>query len=125
MAEQTLTIMESDFLKISMLIKNLDSPMALLLEEELGRAEVVPDGKLTPDVVSMNSQVRFLDRSLNKESEVILVYPHEANMQEQKISILAPVGAALIGLRVGQKIQWPFPNGKAREIQVLAVRSVH
>lgn len=121
MAEQNLTITQSDFHKISLLIKDLESPTAILLEEELGRAAVIPDEDLSTDFVSMHSKVRFLDVDMNKESEVTLVYPHEANLQEQKISILAPMGAALIGLRVGQKIHWPFPNGKAREIQVLSV----
>ncbi|WP_413289175.1 nucleoside diphosphate kinase regulator [Bdellovibrio sp. HCB337] len=121
MAEQNLIITQSDFQKISLLIKDLESPTAILLEEELGRAAVVPDEQAPADYVSMNSRVRFMDLGMNKESEVTLVYPHEANLTEHKISILAPMGAALIGLRVGQKIHWPFPNGKAREIQVLSV----
>ena len=121
MADQSLTITQSDFQKISLMIQNLDLPIAELLEEELGRASIVADEKAGQGFVSMNSRVRFKDLDIKKESEVTLVYPHEANLEEQKISILAPMGAALIGLRVGQQIEWPLPNGKARKIQVLAV----
>jgi regulator of nucleoside diphosphate kinase len=56
-----------------------------------------------------------------KELVVTLVYPHDADIDENKISILAPIGAALIGLRVGQVIRWPVPSGKEKRLQVVAV----
>ena len=56
-------------------------------------------------------KIIFQDLENGKERIITLVYPHEANIQENKISVLAPVGVALIGLRVGQIIQCPVPNG--------------
>ena len=69
----------------------------------------------------MNSTVKFLDLELGKESTVQLVFPQDTNIAENKISILTPVGSALIGLRVGQIINWPFPNGKVKQLKVLSV----
>jgi regulator of nucleoside diphosphate kinase len=110
-----------DFQRISALIKNIDSEVSVLLEEELARATVLPDESQLSDVVSMNSYVRFQDLDSKKVTEVTIVYPHEADSDSGKISVLAPVGAALIGLRVGQSIVWPVPNGRKRRIEVLSV----
>lgn len=71
----------------------------------------------------MNSRVTFQNVDSNKESIVTLVYPHEADFDEGKISALTPVSSALIGLRVGQDIKWPFPHGKQKTLRVLAVAS--
>lgn len=92
-----------------------------LLEEELGRAAVVPPEQIPPDVVTMNSRVRFKDLSSAEEMEVVLVYPSEADAAQGKVSILAPVGAALLGLPVGGQIEWPMPNGKKRALQIVSV----
>lgn len=121
--QENLIMTENDFQKLSSLIKTANSDVADLLEEELGRASVVPDDNLPKDVVSMNSKVRFQDLDTGTESVVILVYPHEANIDENKVSILAPVGSALIGLRVGQVIQWPVPNEKGRTLKVISILS--
>lgn len=86
--------------------------MADLLEEELSRAAVVHDEELPGDVVSMNSTVKFQDLEGGKETVVTLVYPPDSDIENNQISILTPVGSALIGLRVGQVIDWPFPQGK-------------
>jgi regulator of nucleoside diphosphate kinase len=56
-----------------------------------------------------------------EKSTVCLVYPLDANIEEMKISILSPVGMALIGLRVGGKIDWPLPGGNIKNLQVIAV----
>ena len=121
--QNNLILTQADFQKLSSLIRSENSVTAELLEEELGRAAVVADEELPKDVVSMNSKVCFQDLETGKETIVILVYPHEANIEENKISILAPVGSALIGLRVGQIIQWPVPNGKEKTFKVISVLS--
>lgn len=92
-----------------------------LLEEELNRAEIVQKEEMPADVVTMNSTVRFKDVVTHKESEVTLVYPHEADVEKMKISVLAPIGAALLGLKVGQLIDWHLPNGKTKRLQVLSI----
>ena len=112
---------EADFQKLSALVATANRDGAELLEEELGRAVVVDEKKLPKDVVSMNSKIIFQDLENGKERSITLVYPHEANIQENKISVLAPVGVALIGLRVGQIIQWPVPNGKEKRFKVISV----
>lgn len=95
--------------------------IAALLEEELTRATIVPDEDLPSDVVSMNSTVKFQDLESGKDSVVTLVYPVDADIENGKISILTPVGSALIGLRVGQVIHWPFPTGKDKKLKVISV----
>lgn len=91
------------------------------LEEELGRAVVVPPEKIPANVVTMNSKVRFRNEVTGEESEVTLVYPQEANVNEGKVSVLAPVGSALLGLSVGETIDWEMPNGKVRRFKIVAV----
>lgn len=113
---------KTDFEKISALINSAPSAISQLLEEELGRALLVADDKLPEDVVAMNSIVSFEDLEGGKTSLVVLVYPHEANISESKISILTPVGSALIGLRVGQSIRWPLPNGREKRLKVISVQ---
>lgn len=114
-------ITESDFQNIAALAGTLDSKARDLLEEELGRAVVVCDADLPGNVVRMNSKVSFEDVESGKFSNVTLVYPNEMNITDNKISVLAPVGSALIGLSVGQTIHWPLPNGKQRILKVISV----
>jgi regulator of nucleoside diphosphate kinase len=82
------------------------------LEEELGRAEVVNSTCIPPDVVTMNSRVRFMDEQTGEEQEVTLVYPAEADFAHHRVSILAPLGSALLGLGMGQTIDWPGRVGR-------------
>jgi regulator of nucleoside diphosphate kinase len=119
--EVNLILTEKDFQKLSALIKSARPEIAEPLEEELSRAAVVPPEKLPTDVVSMNSTVTFTDVDSGKESTVTLVYPHDADVEQNKISILAPIGSALIGLRVGQVIRWPLPGGKEKRLKVVSV----
>lgn len=114
-------ITQSNREKIATILPMAREDIAALLEEELERANIVSDEELPTDVVSMNSTVKFLDLETEKESIVQLVFPQDANMVENKISILTPVGSALIGLRAGQTINWPFPNGKVKQLKVIAV----
>jgi regulator of nucleoside diphosphate kinase len=94
---------------------------AELLEAELDRAHVVPQGRLQPDVVSMRSSVIYEDLDTGERNQVVLVYPEEANLERRWISVLAPIGTALLGLSVGQSISWPVPGGRTRTIRVVSV----
>lgn len=123
--QYSLVITKADYEKLISLISNTNIETAELLEEELSRAFIVADDELPEDVVSMNSKVRFQDLETGNETVVTLVFPHEANIEKNRISILAPIGSALIGLRVGQVIQWPLPNGKEKQVRVLEVLSQH
>ena len=91
------------------------------LESELARASVVPSDRIPHDVVTMNSRVLFENETTGERLEVTLVYPREADIDAGKISILVPVGAALLGMRVGQSIDWELPNGRKHRYPVVAV----
>ena len=118
-----LILTQADFQKLSTLVANLDLEHFELLAEEIDRALIVEDENIPNDVVSMNSKVSYQDLESGKESVITLVYPDAANIAENKISVLAPIGSALIGLREGQIIQWPLPGGKHKRIKVLSVLS--
>jgi regulator of nucleoside diphosphate kinase len=81
------------------------------LEAELARAEVVEPRDVPPTVVTMNSTVRFKVESSSEEFCLTLVYPKDLDATGEKISILAPVGSALLGLSQGDEIEWPKPGG--------------
>lgn len=119
--QPSLVITQRDYEKLSSLLAGIRSNSTELLEEELNRAKIVPSTDVPKDVVTMNSKVNFIDLDTGKEWIVSLVYPHAANADEDRISILAPIGIALIGLRVGQEISWPLPHGKAKRLKVVSI----
>jgi regulator of nucleoside diphosphate kinase len=98
-----------------------DQAPLLALQGELERAQVVEPDALPADVVAMHSRVRFLDEDGGAEETLTLVYPFEADAAAGRVSVLAPVGTALLGLRVGQRIEWQMPHGDRRRLRVLAV----
>lgn len=118
-----LIISRPDFERISALAVLAKRELADLLEEELARARIVAEEERPADVVAMNSTVGFEDMDTGKTSVITLVYPAEADIDANKISILTPVGSALIGLRVGQIIHWPLPTGKQKRLKVVSVQA--
>ena len=84
------------------------------LEEELDRAEVVQQKDIPADVITMRSTVRLKDLDTGEEMTYRLVFPTEANYEEGKISILAPVGTAMLGYSHGDVIEWQVPSGVRR-----------
>jgi len=91
------------------------------LEGELARAIIVPRGEIPRDVVTMNSRVVFENETTGERREVALVYPREADINAGRISVLVPVGTALLGLRVGQSIDWELPSGEKHRYRVIDV----
>lgn len=83
------------------------------LSSELKRAQLVASEDVPPDVVTMNSRVRLRELTSGTELEITLVYPQFADINTRKISILAPVATAVLGCRVGDKVDWPLPKGRA------------
>lgn len=81
------------------------------LEEELFKGQIVPSDEIPPDVITMNSRVRLIDIDSGGDMIYTLVYPNDADATQNKISILAPIGTALIGYRVGDIIKWKVPSG--------------
>jgi len=84
------------------------------LEKELDRAKVVSPQKVPKDVVTMNSQVRIFDSDSYSEATYTIVFPAQAKIADNKISILAPIGTALLGYRVGNVVEWEVPSGLKR-----------
>jgi regulator of nucleoside diphosphate kinase len=101
--------------------RDLDPQALELLEDELARAKIVDSAAMPPDVVTMNSVVSFEDVDTGERSEVTLVYPSATSGSAGRLSILAPVGGALLGLSVGDSIEWPVPSGRPRRLRVTAV----
>jgi regulator of nucleoside diphosphate kinase len=90
------------------------------LASELARAEVVEPTAMPANVVTMNSRVTFEDDATGEATTVTLVYPSAAGATGT-VSILAPVGSALLGLAKGQHIDWPTPDGHERRLRVLDI----
>jgi len=91
------------------------------LENELLRASIVPREQIPEDVVTMNSRVIFENETTRERREVTLVYPGNADIDAGRISVLVPVGTALLGLRVGQSIDWELPGGEKQRYRIVGV----
>lgn len=118
-------ISKPDYLQLIKLIEQHDTPAAEALDIELARADIVQSVEVPSDAVTMGSTVTFTDLDSNEEKTITLVYPGEADVTQMKISVLSPVGSALIGLRIGGNIDWPVPLGKVRRLKVIAVQQSH
>lgn len=118
-----ITLKESDYERLQATIEHHESPQADALDEELARAETVPDADFPEGIVSMHSRVSFEDIDTGRETTVTLVYPQEADVAQMRVSVLTPVGSALIGLSVGGEIEWPLPSGQARRLRVTSVQA--
>jgi len=92
----------------------------MTLSYELNRATVVDEDELPEGCVRLNSQIKVRELSSNKDMEFSIVMPAMANMAEKKISVLTPMGAALIGLCKGEKVQWKMPAG-IKHFEILEV----
>lgn len=91
------------------------------LQAELDRADIVEPEEIPPSVVTMNSTIRFGIASSGEEFRMSLVYPKDVTGAEDRISILAPVGSALLGLSVGDEIEWPRPGGGTIKVKILEI----
>ncbi len=97
------------------------APGAVLLSGEIARAHICAEPDMPARVVRLGSKVRFRDLESNRERTVRLVMPVDADIDQGKISILSPIGAAVIGMPEEQTISWNEPSGDLRRIQVLEV----
>lgn len=115
-----ITVARSEHQQLLALAVSGNGGAADSLWDEMERAQVVADPKLPIDVVRMGSRVRYRTDK-DEELELVLVFPVAADISEGKISVLTPVGAALIGLRTGQSITWQARDGRKHALTVLAV----
>ena len=91
------------------------------LSREIDRAQLISDVEVRPGLVMMGSEVEFRDDVTGQVRRVTLVYPDVADVSAGKISVLTPIGAALIGLSVSQSIEFRSPSGGTRSLTVLSV----
>lgn len=122
-ATPSITMSSLDWERLNKLLENpkySDLPGAEPLEDEMNRANVVEPTEVPADVVTMNSTVAFIDDDSDQELELTLVYP-DGVKGSNTVSIFAPVGSALLGLSVGQSIEWQVPGGRQLNLRVLRV----
>lgn len=118
-----ITVAEEDYNRLSALLEKTDDPTGVAngLEDELSRADLKPLAEIPESVVVMNSVVVFEDQDSGMERRLQLVYPRQADGSADKISILAPAGAAMIGLSIGDSIEWPVKGRKPLHLKVVGV----
>ncbi len=119
-----IAVSSRDFDRIERL---LDAPAARQLtaldglRRELARARIVEPADLPPQTIGMHSTVRLIDELDGTERRIELVYPDQADAEAGRISVLAPMGSALLGLSPGQSIDWQVPGGRTLRLKVLEV----
>lgn len=120
--DQPITLTRDDFERLTELVRQHESgPLQYVAEQlqtELERARLVSPNEIPADVVTMNSTVAFEDQD-GARREVDLVYPEDATTG--RVSVLSPLGAALLGLAVGSTIEWPMPDGATATLKVIRI----
>lgn len=117
MNERAIYITEFDQHRLSELIDELhrtgyaNRDALRRLEGELARAQIVAPTEVPPDVITMNSKARLYDLEFEEEMTVTLVFPEDADPAQDKVSVLAPIGMAMLGYRVGDTFEWEVPAG--------------
>ena len=122
LSKPPILLKEEDFERLSRLAEAATATMpdvATYLEAEIDRATIIPRGKPAHHVVAMGSRAVYRDETSHVIHDVTLVYPQEADIAKGRISVLTPVGAALIGLRPGQSIEWTTRTGEIRRLTLL------
>ena len=114
-------ITDADLARLTPVLDRYDGAVAQALQSELQRARIVAQTEVPADVVTMNSEVVCEDITTGAQRAIRVVYPQDVDVLAGRISILAPMGAALLGLRVGQEIFWRVAKGLKR-VRVIAIR---
>ena len=120
-----ITLTENDYQRLNYLIERKYVPFTSLteldvLEEEVERAKII-DQDTPPNLVTMNTKFRYLNTTDNKFGEMTLVYPPHADREKNMISVTAPLGAAFLGVKEHDEIDWTFPNGEVKTLRVLEI----
>jgi regulator of nucleoside diphosphate kinase len=89
--------------------------------EEIARARIVPPSKMPTDVISMGSSVTYRDESTGQEKSIILVYPEDADIAQMRVSVMTPIGVALLGLAEGASFYWDTRDDQRRTLTVISV----
>lgn len=118
-----ITVSERDLERLESVLASLpeDAPGADALRDELDRAHVACSEAMPSDVVTMNSRVRFVVEPAGREVEVTLVYPHDFDGRPDQLPVTTPAGIAVLGLAVGQQIEWLAPHGQTVRARVIDI----
>ncbi len=123
MDDRPIYVTEYDLQRLRRLIQDAQRPLHHKdehldqLQAELDRAHIVTPQAVPQDVITMNSKVCLIDLDTGEEETYTLVFPENADIGQGKISVLAPVGTAILGYRVGDSFEWDVPAGK-RHLQI-------
>lgn len=109
-----------ELLEVGISFKERDRDYLESLQNELDRAHVVEPTSIPNDVVTMNSRVRLRDMETGEEDSYTLVFPSDADIAKSRISILAPIGTAILGYRVGDTVEWLVPAGR-RQVRIMEI----
>ena len=120
MTKPSITLSSQDLARLETLLEHQsgNSPVVIQLEDELARANIVAPSEVPANVVSMNSLVQFKVLPDNETFEKKLVYPHDMAQHENAVSVLTPIGTALLGMEEGHTIDWPQPNGHIMHVVI-------
>ena len=120
----TITVTQPDHDRLSDIAETVGAraPGGRLLAAEMLRARVVAPGEVARSVVTMGAEVEFVEDQTHQVRRLTLVYPEDADILNGKISVVTPVGAALIGLSEGQSMEWQTLDGERKSLTVLNVR---
>lgn len=120
MAKPAIIISQQDLQRLETMLEHQSklTPTMQHLEDELARADVVAPQEIPENVVTMNARVKITIAPANEPTEIILVYPHDFRGDKEQVNVLAPVGAAILGLSEGQEIEWPQPDGHLMKVKI-------
>lgn len=126
MTPEFITLTEMDYNRIHSLIEQqLLNPTPnkeiAILEEEIEQARILDFPEIPTDLVTMNSKVKYQNVTDGKENEITIVYPKSADSARGLVSVTAPLGMALLGLREDEEIDWAFPDGSVKRLKVLKI----
>lgn len=120
MAQPKIVITEQDLHRLETMLEHQTklTPTMEHLEDELARAEVLAPQDIPANIVTMNAKVLITIAPAKEATEITLVYPHDFKGEKGQVNILAPIGAAIIGLAEGQEIEWPQPDGHTMKVKI-------
>lgn len=124
MQKPQITISSLDAVRLEKILDSLSYsqfPNKDDLQEEINRADIVEPRDMPSNIVTMNSTVTFNVLSSGKTFSKTLVYPKDASGNDDAVSVLAPIGSALLGLKEGDHIDWPKPNGDLLSVSIIKV----
>lgn len=120
MSKPNIILSEQDLHRLETMLEHQTAltPTMRHLEDELARAEVVAPKDVPTNIVSMNAKVLITLAPSTEATEVTLVYPHEFKGEKGQVNVIAPIGAAILGLAEGQVIEWPQPDGQPMKVKI-------